>query len=148
MTRFNTGHIGLNVTDIQQSKAFYQDVFGFDVIGESTDTEKKFVFLAEDGQLVLTLWQQSNGRFPTDNPGLHHLAFAVEDVAQIEAVERKLQAIGAKIYHNGIVTHREGAASGGLFFEDPDGIRLEVSTAKGVEGHPAPSGDAPTCGFF
>ena len=148
MTTFNTGHIGLNVTDIQQSKQFYQDVFGFNVIGESVAGEKKFVFLAERETLILTLWQQSNGRFPTNNPGLHHLAFAVDSVSDIEVVERKLQARGAKIYHNGIVTHREGASSGGLFFEDPDGIRLEVSTATGVENHPAPNGEAPTCGFF
>lgn len=38
--------------------------------------------------------------------------------------------------------------SGGLFFEDPDGIRLEIFAPRGVAGAPAPHADGPTCGFF
>jgi hypothetical protein len=52
------------------------------------------------------------------------------------------------IHHGGIVPHAEGRSSGGLFFEDPDGIRLEIFTATGVGDHVAPHGAAPTCGFF
>jgi lactoylglutathione lyase len=47
-----------------------------------------------------------------------------------------------------VVAHREGAASGGIFFHDPDGTRLEISVPTGAEGAPAPNADAPTCGFF
>jgi hypothetical protein len=52
------------------------------------------------------------------------------------------------IYHGGIVPHREGADSGGLFFQDPDGIRLEIFAPAGAGRTPAPHGDGPTCGFF
>ncbi|MDT7621581.1 MAG: lactoylglutathione lyase, partial [Pseudonocardiales bacterium] len=39
--------------------------------------------------------------------------------------------------------------SGGVFFTDPDGIRLEVYTPSGLAGKDAaPVGEAPTCGFF
>jgi hypothetical protein len=44
------------------------------------------------------------------------------------------------------IQRREGAASGGIFFFDPDGIRLEIFTPTGADV--APSGTAPTCGFF
>ena len=148
MAKFHTGHVGLNVTDVQRAKSFYQAVFGFNVLDEATDCEKKFVLLAEGEQLILTLWQQSNGRFPKENPGLHHLAFEVEGYEQVKTVEAKLRELDAKIYHDGIVAHREGATSGGIFFEDPDGICLEVYTTKLPEGQDAPSGSAPTCGFF
>ncbi len=148
MTTFNTGHVGLNVTDLQRSKQFYQAVFGFDVIGESLSGDKQFAFLAEESRLVLTLWQQSNGRFPTDNPGLHHLAFEVEDIGKIKVVESKLRQLGAKLYHDGIVPHREGAASGGIFFEDPDGIRLEVYTAQGADVGAAPQWRCPNLWFL
>ena len=47
-----------------------------------------------------------------------------------------------------MVAHREGGASGGIFFHDPDGTRLEISVPTGAETAPAPSSDAPTCGFF
>ena len=59
-----------------------------------------------------------------------------------------LRAIGARVHHDGIVAHAEGADSGGLFFEDPDGIRLEIFAPRGVAGAPAPHADGPTCGFF
>jgi catechol-2,3-dioxygenase len=142
-----TGHVGLNVRDLARAKAFYQQVFGFAVLLESEDAGKRFVFLTQGERMVLTLWQQSDGRFATDRAGLHHLSFQVDDVAEVEEVERRLRAAGATIHHGGIVPHAEGAASGGIFFEDPDGIRLEVFAPSGVHGH-APGGEAPTCGFF
>ncbi|MFJ5995167.1 hypothetical protein [Streptomyces sp. NPDC092370] len=46
------------------------------------------------------------------------------------------------------IQRRERAASGGIFFFDPDGIRLEIFTPTGADVAPAPSGTAPTCGFF
>ena len=58
-----------------------------------------------------------------------------------------MREAGLRLYHDGIVPHGEGAASGGIFFEDPDGIRLEIFTGAGVHGT-APSQAAPTCGFF
>ena len=148
MTTFSTGHIGLNVTNLQRSKQFYQDVFGFELASESTEANRTFAFLANGGQTILTLWQQSNGRFPISTPGLHHLSFEVDHIDKVKMIENKLRELGTKLYHDGIVPHAEGASSGGVFFEDPDGIRLEVYAPQGADGQPAPSGDAPTCGFF
>ncbi|HLZ57299.1 MAG TPA: hypothetical protein VKR06_10155 [Ktedonosporobacter sp.] len=47
-----------------------------------------------------------------------------------------------------MVPHSEGAASGGIFFTDPDGIRLEIYSPTGAGENPAPVASAPTCGFF
>jgi lactoylglutathione lyase len=104
------------------------------------------VFLGIDGELVVTLWQQSAGEFPTDRPGLHHLAFLVDDIDTVRAAEERVRASGARLFHDGVVPHAEGASSGGIFFADPDGIRLEIYAAAGADGA-APS-DGPTCGFF
>ena len=147
-TQFTTGHIGLNVSDLSRSKDFYRQVFGFDVLGESNDRQRAFAFLGRDQNVVLTLWQQSEGAFITDRPGLHHLSFRVDSISQVQEVERRLRDIGVVIHHDGIVPHREGADSGGVFFEDPDGIRLEIFAASGATAHQAPYGKAPTCGFF
>jgi catechol 2,3-dioxygenase-like lactoylglutathione lyase family enzyme len=143
-----TGHIGLNVRDLTRSTEFYRHVFGFELMGESSEPGRQFAFLGRDGTLVLTLWPQSDGRAATDRPGLHHLSFKVDSVAEVEAAERRAREAGARIHHGGIVPHAEGRDSGGLFFEDPDGIRLEVFTSSGLAGHAAPHGTAPTCGFF
>lgn len=146
--RIETGHVGLNVTDLSRSTRFYREALGLEVVGESATPGKEYAFLARDGRLLLTLWRQSAGAAPTDRPGLHHLAFQVESIEQVRQAEERLRALGAVIHHGGIVPHREGADSGGLFFEDPDGIRLEICAPSGAGERAAPQGDAPTCGFF
>ena len=107
----------------------------------------RFAFLTQGERIVLTLWQQSAGAFAPDRPGLHHLSFQVDRVEEVREVERRLREVGATIHHGGIAPHAEGWASGGIYFDDPDGIRLEVFAPSGVQGT-APSGAAPTCGFF
>jgi lactoylglutathione lyase len=143
-----SGHIGLNVSDINRSTQFYQAVFGFEIMGGSQESEREFVFLGDESRLILTLWQQSSGSFATETPGLHHLSFQVDSIEAVKQAERRLQERGAHFFHQGIVPHREGASSGGIFFADPDGIRLEIYAPAGAEENQAPSGAAPTCGFF
>jgi len=143
-----TGHIGLNVTDLERSRDFYTEVLAFQVANESLDGDRRFAFLGDGEKLVLTLWQQADGRFSGASSGLHHLSFQVSSIEEIQQIEARLRKLGATIFHDGIVAHAEGAASGGIFFEDPDGIRLEVFAPDAGKGQPAPSNEAPTCGFF
>jgi len=148
MLQLQTGHIGLNVTNIEQSKNFYQKVFGFNIAASSPDEAHPFVFLSDGERLVLTLWQQSQGDFETGRPGLHHLSFEVETIEEVKNYEEKLRNMDVPLFHDGIVPHGEGTASGGIFFADPDGIRLEIYSPSGATGHHAPTPGAPTCGFF
>lgn len=143
-----TGHVGLNVTDLDRSLPFYQKVFGLEVQAESKEPERRWVFLGRDGKLVLTLWQQSDSAFATSSAGLHHLSFQVETIDEVKAAEEVLRELGAEFAHDGVVPHREGASSGGIFFTDPDGTRLEIYAPTGADTAPAPSGESPTCGFF
>lgn len=143
-----TGHIGLNVTDLDRSLAFYRDVLGFTVIAEGKEEDRRYAFLGQDGHLVLTLWQQAQGAYDSARPGLHHLALEVDTVDQVRSYETALRRYGTEFAYEGVVAHREGAASGGVFFHDPDGTRLEIYAPSGAEEAPVPSADAPTCGFF
>jgi lactoylglutathione lyase len=147
-TQFTTGHIGLNVRDLARSKRFYQDVFGFDLAGESNEGGRAFAFLAQNNAVVLTLWQQSDGSFATDRPGLHHLAFQVKSIEQVKAAEQRLRQLGVVIHYEGVTAHAEGLDSGGVYFDDPDGIRLEICAPTGANQSPAPKSGAPACGFF
>ncbi|NJP05178.1 MAG: VOC family protein [Chloroflexaceae bacterium] len=121
-----TGHIGLNVTDVERSRQFYQDVFGFTVAHESYVEGHRFVFLSDGERLVLTLWEQSEGHFDSHSPGLHHLSFEVARIEDVIAFEQRLREQQVALIYDGIVAHREGKTSGGIFFTDPDGIRLEI----------------------
>ncbi|WP_405138954.1 VOC family protein [Nocardia sp. NBC_01388] len=143
-----TGHIGLNVTVLDRSVDFYVRALGLEQLGSGGEGAQRFAFLGTAGQLQLTLWQQSDGEFSTKTPGLHHLSFQVDSIDKVREVETVLKELQVTFAHDGVVAHGEGSASGGIFFTDPDGIRLEVFAPTGAERAPAPSGAAPTCGFF
>ncbi|MFV8051275.1 VOC family protein [Mycobacterium sp. 48b] len=142
------GHVGINVTDLDRSVAFYRNALGFEPLAVNGEGEHRYAFLGTNGTLRLTLWQQSNGRFSTETPGLHHLSFEAASIDEVRTVEAALKALGTAFAHDGVVAHGEGAASGGIFFTDPDGTRLEVYAPNGAQTAPAPNGAAPTCGFF
>jgi len=143
-----TGHVGLNVTDVDRSTAFYRAALGLEAMGEGRDEGRRFVFLGRDGTLLITLWEQSEGAFATGTPGLHHLSFQVETIDDVRAAERVLRDLGAGFAYDGVVPHGEHGASGGIFFTDPDGIRLEIYAPHGADPADAPVAGAPTCGFF
>jgi catechol 2,3-dioxygenase-like lactoylglutathione lyase family enzyme len=141
-----TGHIGINVTNLERSTAFYAEVLNLTTL-RTAASPRPFTFLGDGDRLVLTLWEQSGSRFNSAAAGLHHLSFEVPSLDDVRAAEERLRARGATFAYDGVVPHAEGAQSGGIFFEDPDGTRLEIYAASGVSGS-APVAGAPTCGFF
>ena len=143
-----TGHVGLNVSNVERSAQFYRSVFGFSVAKESYEQGRRFVHLGDGQRLVLTLWEQSEGRFEKHRPGLHHLSFQVSNIDEVRVFEERLHTLDVHFLYDGVVSHSEGADSGGIFFEDPDGIRLEIYSPSGASGQPAPSGEHSACGFF
>lgn len=148
LTMATTGHVGLNVTDLTRSIDFYRAVFGLDLVAESEDADRRYAFLGRDGSLVLTLWQQAAEGFDAARSGLHHLAFDVPTLAHIERAVDRLAELGISMIYDEIVPHGPGFDSGGIFFADPDGIRIEICTPSGVSGLPPLGHGAPSCGFF
>src|SRR3954451_19469860 len=143
-----TGHIGINVTDLARSQQFYTEIFGLDHLGGSSSGDRHYTFLGHGEHLVLTLWEQRTGSFDPHPPRLHRLSFQPPSMDDARAAEALLKARGAKFHYDGVVPHAEGRASGGIFFEDPDGVRLEIFAGSGAEHAHAPTPDAPSCGFF
>lgn len=80
---------------------------------------------------------------------MHHLAFHVESVDHVERVRDRVRGLGIELLYDGrIVPHSDAFDSGGIFFVDPDGVRLEVCAPAGVPKEDAIAGAAPSCGFF
>jgi lactoylglutathione lyase len=143
-----TGHVGLNVTDLARSLDFYREVFDFDVMAEGKEDDRRWAFLGRGSRLLVTLWQQSEGSFAANRPGLHHLSFQVDAIEDVRAIEEVLRGLGTEFTYQGVVPHGENGTSGGIFFTDPDGTRLEIYAPAGADPADAPTAGAPTCGFF
>ena len=142
------GHVGINVNNMEVSKKFYIELFEFEVIFEETKEDRKYIFLGHNDEIVITLWEQSDKEFVKDTAGLHHLAFIVDSVEELIIFEKKLELLKVeKIYEN-IVSHAEGAESGGIYFFGPDGVRLEVCVASGIDRCNPDVKEDSSCGFF
>ncbi|MFD9305989.1 VOC family protein [Streptomyces sp. NPDC060048] len=148
ISKLRTGHIGLSVTDLARSLAFYRDALGFEVLGEGGEGGGAHAFLGQGDELVLTLWQQAEDGYAPGTAGLHHLALSTDGIEEVRAYEERLRGLGVDFKYEGVVSHAEGSASGGIFFHDPDGTRLEIFAPTGAGGSDAPTAGAPTCGFF
>jgi catechol 2,3-dioxygenase-like lactoylglutathione lyase family enzyme len=128
-------HIGLCVTDLERSRRFYQEVFGFrlafDLRTEGPETPKLLrldaplvldaVYLALDGLLLELLYFERPTSPPAqeralNQPGLTHISLFVEDV---DAVVEAVPQYGGRVRDDTNI----GVA---LFVEDPDGQGIEI----------------------
>jgi catechol 2,3-dioxygenase-like lactoylglutathione lyase family enzyme len=79
-------HVGLTVRDLDQTRRFFCDYLGWQVVGENTAYPAVFV---SDGQDRVTLWQVHDREDCVSfdrrrDIGLHHLELKVADVATLE----------------------------------------------------------------
>jgi catechol 2,3-dioxygenase-like lactoylglutathione lyase family enzyme len=129
-------HVRLTVTDIDRSRAFYDDVFGlpvaFEVPADADDaTREQLAFLYGGvvyalGDSLLGLRPVSADGFDEDRTGLDHLSFAVDSRADLDAAAAMLDERG--IGHGGVKDIGVGSI---LEFRDPDGIALELFAPQG-----------------
>jgi lactoylglutathione lyase len=99
-------HVALDVKDVPRSRDFYKKHLGLEVIRDGGEDN---CFLGSGGGFFLTL-------FRGEEPGLNHYCYAIRDFDPDRA-EAKLKAAGLKV-------RRE---SGRVYFDDPDGIEVQVS---------------------
>lgn len=135
-------HLGLTVTNLDRSKQFYQDLFGWEELG--ADPKMGYAFLT-DGKTMITLWQQSQEAYDGASAGLHHFALTVGSFEDLVRAEQILRKSGVRIHYNRIVPAMEGANEAELYFYDPDGIRVELFSVEGGKGKKAPVQHGPSC---
>jgi lactoylglutathione lyase len=122
-------HVGINVSDMERSKSFY-GALGFETVLERGDADKAIVFMELDGFQVELFWyRETPGRFDTKGRvlGFRHLALRTGDI----------DAELARLSDAGLVGDAAAIRDmpGGwrlLFFEDPDGIEIEIMQEDGA----------------
>jgi glyoxylase I family protein len=139
-------HLRITVTDIARSRAFYQDVLGFEVAAESPGDVDDPEVRADPTQLYGGVVFQTNGilfglrpvadasdRFDSTRVGLDHVSFTVPSVDDLHAAAKRLEEAGVE---HGEVKKLDAMGIAILSFSDPDGVHLEL-TAPIQAGAPA-----------
>src|SRR6266436_1702275 len=99
------GHIVLNVRDAAKSRDFYTRTLGL-----------------KEAHHDLALFQLASGDAPdAAQPGLHHMAWQLGSVEELQAAYRELKALGVPI--ESTVEHN---VTRSIYFSDPDGNRVEL----------------------
>lgn len=119
-------HIAINVLDLEQSLQFYKNVLGFKQMntvdcGEFTIT---YFQLLGTARLELFDYHGKNARMPRGESvvGLRHLAFQVQDVADLE---KELRDKGVTILLSTCDLPDLGARV--MLFNDPNGVTIEFT---------------------
>ncbi len=107
-------HLALRTADVSRLERFYADVLGLDVLRR--DGERS-VWLDAGGAIIM-LERSSTDEPAIDPRSLELTCFAI-DPAEHAAILRRLEAAGI---------HVEGRTAYSLYFRDPDGRRVGVSS--------------------
>ena len=107
----NIDHVALGVSDVNASVAFYERHLGLRKL--RGDDRSAFLGRA-DGGFFLALFQ-------TDEPGLDHFCFGIDDYDPL-AAGRKLKDAGREVRQT----------SGRTYFKDPDGIEVQLASRRSL----------------
>lgn len=122
-------HTAISVRSLQESKTFYENVFGLKQIraGERPELGVKFIMLEDEKGTGIELFEHTNPQPLTDDlmdfskNGIKHMAFIVDN---LENVFDKALKAGAKV----IWPIKDGVTIKRLaFITDPNGIPLELA---------------------
>jgi glyoxylase I family protein len=130
-------HVRLTVTDLARSRAFYEDILGFQIAAESPGDPSDPTVHEDPAQLYGGVVYQTNGilfglrpvaeaddAFDSERTGLDHISFAVADRVALDAARTAFDDRG--ITH-GDVMELAGFGIAILSFDDPDGVHLELT---------------------
>ncbi len=115
------GHLVLSVRDCVRSRDFYTQRLGLKVSNEKLERGQVFLTLGEEHH-VLALFQRASEDPPTpDQPGIRHIAFQLNDLAQLQAAYDEVKAAGTPIE-----SESEDGITRSFYVRDPDNNLVEL----------------------
>jgi catechol 2,3-dioxygenase-like lactoylglutathione lyase family enzyme len=113
-------HIALKVRSVAQSKQFYRDILGMDVVWEP---DAQNVYLSSGCDNIAIHEVLENFLKTAEEKQLDHLGFVVESVERVAELEAEFRSQGVTIVHP-FKVHRDGSAS--FYCADPDGVVIQM----------------------
>jgi len=121
-------HVEMNVSKLQKSRIFYD--FLLPKLGYTLYQEWEFGFsyIFENTYLVFvqTIEKHLETTYHRAETGLNHLAFHAQSREQVDEITKILEGQGTKILYKDRHPYASGKDVYGVFFEDPDRIKLEI----------------------
>ena len=117
-------HLDLTVTDVERSAHWWQTVMGFTRINAFEQETFRGCGLWHTSGFTVTVLSHdttADESFDEKRVGLDHFAFAVADVAELDAWVAHLDGLG--VVHSGVIDAHFGPT---LVLRDPDNIQLEL----------------------
>jgi catechol 2,3-dioxygenase-like lactoylglutathione lyase family enzyme len=122
-------HVYISVSDVVASERFYDrvliELLGFRKNEFVLDRDRHVEYFNRHFGLVLGPSRVSAGHDPY-SAGLHHLCFRVDSIADVQAMAARLREKGIDATE-GKLYPQYAPDYAATFFEDPDGIRLEIT---------------------
>lgn len=121
-------HLELYVTDLAASARFWGWLlgrFGYEPFQEWDDG---ISFRTSGTYLVFVSAPDASRDLDRRQPGLNHIAFAVPTTSDVDALRDELAAREVRLLYDDRYPHAGGEDHYAVFFEDPDGIKVEVVT--------------------
>lgn len=124
MSLGGVSHVSLTVSDLDRSCSWYADVLEWNELVRGRGETTVFAHGVLPGGLNVVLREHEGvgaGVFDETRPGLDHLSFAAETMADLDLLAERLAAAGA------VFTPKQELPFGWLLsFRDPDNIALEA----------------------
>ncbi|MDA3040950.1 MAG: VOC family protein [Actinomycetota bacterium] len=125
------GHLGLNVHDLEASRAYYAQIMGplgFELFLDHPD---EFAYRPTGGKPGTFLFFYPEQQAPIEPysrhaTGLQHLAFIVRSRSDVIAVRDTVAALGSEIVHEPQVFPQYPQPYFATFWLDPSGFLLEA----------------------
>lgn len=120
-------HVGMTVSSIDRSIAFYVELLGLKLVDRRPGTQGDEVCFVDAGGCMLELIGPSTGALSAEDvaagrAGLLHLTFHVDDV---DETVKAVKAAGAEIVEGPRDAYNRRMARRVAFCRDPDGILVE-----------------------
>jgi glyoxylase I family protein len=122
-------HVDLNASDLGVSKRVYGlllGALGYTCVRDDGECEWDIRTAAGFASIGLKQARQQTPGHARYAPGLHHLAWSVESRGEVDRIHRLLKDAGVRILDAPALYPEYSADYYAVFFEDPDGIKLEV----------------------
>ncbi len=119
-------HLEFYVADLERSARFWGDLlarFGYEPFQE---WDEGISFRSSGVAIALVAVPAGGEELDRRSAGLNHIAFGLATRSDVDALRAALSEAGVRLLYDDRYPHAGGEDHYAVFFEDPDGLKVEV----------------------